>query len=39
MRGIVREFSDIGVESDLTLELSSVTGKTIISGIELINQK
>jgi hypothetical protein len=39
MRGIIKEFSSIEVENDLTLELSAATGKTIVSGIELIQQQ
>ncbi len=38
MRGTVKEFSNIEVDKDLTLELSAANGKTIISGIELIRQ-
>ena len=39
MRGIVKAFSRIEIKNDLTLELSAVRGKTIISGIELIRQE
>jgi hypothetical protein len=36
MRGAVKDFANIHVLDDLTLELSAAIGKTIISGIELI---
>ncbi len=39
MRGTTKEFSDIEVSGDFTLELSASVGKTIISGIELIRQE
>ena len=39
MRGLVKEFSAIEVEDELTVELSATVGKTAISGIELLRQE
>lgn len=39
MKGIVKAYSNIEVTKELTLELESVSGQTIISGIELVRQK
>jgi hypothetical protein len=39
MQGTIKEFASIEVRNDLTLELSASSGKTIISGIELIRQE
>jgi len=38
MRGVIKEFASIEVESDFTLELTAANGKTIISGIELVRR-
>ncbi|MGI9471612.1 MAG: PQQ-binding-like beta-propeller repeat protein [Rubripirellula sp.] len=38
MRGVTKEFPDIKVDDELTLELSASSGTTLISGIELIRQ-
>jgi len=38
MRGVSLEFRGIKVTNQLTLELSSSHGKTIISGLELVWQ-
>lgn len=38
MKGIVKTFGGIQVENDLTLELTSSNGRTVISGIEIIRQ-
>jgi hypothetical protein len=34
--GVLREFRDISLDSQLTVELSAKRGKSLISGIELI---
>ena len=39
MLGTTKEFASIEVRDDLTLELSASSGKTIISGLELIRQQ
>ena len=36
LRGLVREFTDVEVSGYLKLSLASETGKTLISGIEII---
>ncbi len=38
MKGIVKAFAGIEVKNDLTLELSTTNGPTVISGLELIRQ-
>lgn len=38
MHGITKEFPDIEVRDNLTLELSSSSGKTLISGVEILRQ-
>ena len=36
MRGIVKEFKQIGVKGDLTISLQPGKGEPIISGVELV---
>ena len=36
LRGVVREFRDVAIDGQFTLELSAKRGDTLISGVELI---
>ena len=38
MKGMRKEIKGIAVSDDLTVELSAVSGKTLVSGIELIRE-